>query len=356
MFFLIINCETRMNKMIPFFTLLFIISCSKSEDEKPNNEIEQEIPISETWEIATWKNFNESAISHTWDDTTAKQLSIAMPIYDEFDFKMTFFVADVWTPDWTGLKKASNNGHEIAAHTLTHTSFNEQTIEEIEEELADSKEVINTQMGNTNCIAFAYPFCNSENYNLTEDYYIAARGCSGQIVSNTPTDFMNISSFVCGTEGANQTASDFNTIANNAANQNGWGVYLFHGIDNDGGWSPIESGELKEHLEYLDVNKDKFWVDTFVNVVKYIKEREEAIISEVDMNETIISAMLTDALNDEIYNYPLTIRKEVPLSWSNISVKQNGNVINFTTETVASKKYITLNAVPDAGEIQIIKI
>lgn len=351
----------KIKHLCALLVAIFIFSCSGSDDSGSNpgggtdSQDSQDPPISQNWEIALWKNFSESAISHTWDDNTAKQLTTAMPIYDEFNFKMTFFIAELWSPNWTGFKNASNNGHEIASHTLTHTSFDDQTVDEIKMELEDMQNIINEKMGNNNCITLAYPFCVSENHNLTEDYYIAARTCSGQIVSNSLTDYMNISSFVCGTESGNQTAENFNTIANNAFNQNGWGVYLFHGIDNDGGWSPIESTELKEHLTYLNANKDKFWIATFGQVVKYMKERQDATIQQVDETDTKISANLTDDLNNTIYNYPLTIKKEIPQSWDNISVKQNNTILDFELSTIGSKKYVTFDAIPDVGEIQILK-
>lgn len=348
----------------------FIFSCSSSDDMKSNdinlddiniNGINSEdedpsLSISQNWEIAIWKDFSKSAISHTWDDNTSKQLSTAMPIYDEFNFKTTFFVANLWNPDWSKLKEASNNEHEIGSHTLTHTSFDEQSIDEIKIELEESKRIINEKMGNENCVSFAYPYCTLPiGFNQIENYYIAARVCNGSIVSNSLTNFVNVSSFLCGTESNNTTAANFNAIADNAVDQKGWGVYLFHGIDDDGGWSPIESTELREHLIYLNANKDNFWVATFGDVVKYMKERQNAILNQTNETGNQISASLTDDLNNTIYNYPLTIKKEIPQSWGNIIVKQNNQTIDFQTFTIDSKKYVTFEAIPDVGEIQILK-
>ncbi|TRX28923.1 hypothetical protein FNW25_03995 [Flavobacterium franklandianum] len=201
----------------------------------------------------------------------------------------------------------------------------------------------------------AYPFCVSENYNLTEKVYIAARICNGKIVPKVPNNFMKISSFVCGTETSNKTATHFNAIADQAVSENGWAIYLFHGIDNDGGYSPIESTELRNHLQYLKTNKESFWVETFVNVVKYIKERQAATIQQTRSNKNVIAAKLIDNLDNSIYNYSITLKKEIPMSWNKIIVKQNNSPIDFKIITESSKKYTIINAIPDAGEIQIIK-
>ena len=170
---------------------------------------------------------------------------------------------------------------------------------------------------------------------------------------NSPASRMRISSFVCGTESSNKTTSDFNAIAERAVNENGWAVYLFHGIDNDGGYSPIESAELRNHLQYLHTNKEKFWIETFVNVTKYIKERQAASIQQSVSKKNLIAANLTNNLDNSIYNYPITLKKEIPLSWNKITIMQNNIPIDFKIITESSKKYAIINAIPNAGEIQI---
>lgn len=345
-----------MNKSFLLSISLFatLLSCSTIKNNKTNS-YKDISSISDTWEIATWKNFSQSAITHTWDDNTAKQLNTALPIYDEFGLKATFFIVSTWNPDWSNFKKASQNGHEIASHTLNHISFANQSSSKIFTEMSGSQNLINEKMGNKNCLTMAYPFCITENYNLAQKFFIAARICDGKIVPKIPLDFMNISSFVCGTESNYKTAANFNAISDKAFSENGWAVYLFHGIDNDGGYSPINSSELRIHLHYLNSNKKKFWVDTFVNIAKYIKEREEATIKQTNSNNILISANLTNNLDPMVYNYPITLKKEIPLSWSSITVKQNNTVIDFKIITESSKKYVLLNIIPNSGEIQIIK-
>ncbi|TRX22233.1 hypothetical protein FNW25_03985 [Flavobacterium franklandianum] len=70
-----------MNKYFIFFLFVFIsiVFCTTSHKTNFLND-EQINPIAEEWEIASWKNFSKSAITHTWDDNTAKQLTTALPI------------------------------------------------------------------------------------------------------------------------------------------------------------------------------------------------------------------------------------------------------------------------------------
>lgn len=333
------------------------VSCSdklKTSNNLDTKEVSDELNlISDSYEVADWKNFAEAAISHTWDDNTAKQLTVAVPIYNAYNFKATFFVTTDWVTDWNGMRNAAIKGHEIASHSISHASFAESTKTEITKELKGSQSKINSEITNQSCLTVAYPYCKNESYNLTNQYYIAARDCSGQVVPKTPNDFMNISSFSCGTESSAKTAEDFNAIAQKALLKNGWSVYLYHGIDNDGGYSPIESQELKEHLSFLENNKEVYWVDTFLNVIKYIKERDALSIKQTSKTNETITVDFTDNLDDSVYNYPITIKKEIPTSWTNVKLSQNNTTITYKIVVENEKKYIIFNIVPDQGTVTI---
>ena len=73
-----------------------------------------------------------------------------------------------------------------------------------------------------------------------------------------------------------------NRLADNAAaSNNGWCVYLFHGIDNDGGYSPVSTATLQGCVDYMDKNRQKFWIESFGNVIRYIRERNAVSIEEI---------------------------------------------------------------------------
>src|SRR5674476_138000 len=80
--------------------------------------------IAPGYEIAKWHQFKTAAISYTFDDNTSKQLTVAVPLFDKYNYKITLNTVTGWGPNWTGLKAASVNGHEIASHTVTHPALN----------------------------------------------------------------------------------------------------------------------------------------------------------------------------------------------------------------------------------------
>ena len=83
--------------------------------------------IESPYEVGTWQGFRSAAVTYTFDDNCPNQLLIAVPMFDEFDFKLTLFTVTNpswgWAANWNGLQNADSEGHEIASHTVTHNSF-----------------------------------------------------------------------------------------------------------------------------------------------------------------------------------------------------------------------------------------
>jgi len=311
--------------------------------------------IAPPYEVGTWQGFRSAAISFTFDDGCSNQFAIAIPMFNEFDFKLTLFTVTGWSPNWTALQNAASAGHEVASHTVTHPSLGGMTVAQQTTELKNSQDVINAHITSQKCVTLAYPYCSTGNKPLCAQHYIAARGCQGFIEPSTPGDFMNISSLICGNLGSVKTAADFNQKFENTATSKGWCVFLIHGIDNDGGYSPLPSTTLRDSLEYLDARKGKFWVSTFRNVICYIRERNAVSVTESSNQDTRIILQVTDTLDDAIYNYPVTIRRPLPQGWSTANVSQKGRAADASIVEVDSKKYVMFDVVPDGGDVVLSK-
>jgi peptidoglycan-N-acetylglucosamine deacetylase len=312
--------------------------------------------IDSLYEVGTWQGFKQGAVSFTFDDNCPNQLSIVMPMFDQYGFKMTFFTVINWGPNWTALQAAALNGHEIASHTMSHTSLNSLTDEQQTAELKNSQDAINSHIQGQKCLTIAYPNCILGNSSICSQYYIAARGCSGVVEPKTPSNFMNISSIVCGNQGSIQKIGDFTNKINAAVSSKGWVVFLIHAIDNEPGYSSTSSTELKGALDYINLNKSKVWESTFGNIARYIKERNNISVKEVSVEDTIITVNVTDTLNDSTYNYPVTVRRRLPQNWTSAAVSENGKDLNSEVVYEDSLKYIIFDVIPDSGEISIKRI
>jgi hypothetical protein len=329
--------------LVSVLSALFFLSLSCQQQAKTNSN----------YEIATWKDFKQAAVCFTFDDGSKNHYDVAIPMFDAYDFKLTMFVPTRWSPRWDILKKAAANGHEIASHTVSHAKLSSLTDARQEAELADSQNEINLNIGSKECLTLAYPDCVTGLYEIVSKYYIAARGCQGFIEQSTPADFLNISSIICGRSGAVRSETDFIKMTEDALSANGFCVFLIHAIDDDVGYSPLSSEILKQELAYLLKNRDRVWVATFVDIVKYIKERDDVSISETAAEKNRIIFKVTDNLDNGIYNSPLNIRRRLPINCLDASVSQNGKQIQSTIVTLNSVRYVAFELIPDSGDVYI---
>ncbi len=311
--------------------------------------------ISENYKVADWFNFKDAAITYTFDDNCTNQLKKVVPIFDEYNYKLTLFTVTNWNPDWEGLRKAAGNDHEIASHTVSHPFLDKLTENELESELKNSAELIHANIGKEEPLTIAYPYCRPGKLSLIKKYYIAARGCQGYIEKKTPSDFYNISSIICGSEGPVKTVNDFNARAEEAARLKGWCVYLLHGIDDDGGYSPLSSDTLRKSLDYLKNNEDRFWVDNFINVVKYIRERNSLIINETYQSNDTIIFTVNDTLDDNVYDFPVTLRRKIPAGYQSFLLLQKNKELTSKVIQENEQNYVVFNVIPDSSEIIFIK-
>jgi len=319
--------------------------CGKSFSQKKST----------TYEVATWQGFGKGAISYTFDDNCSNQLTVAIPLFNEFGFRTTMFVPSDWVKDWSALQKAADQGHEIASHTVTHANLGGLTKAQQLVELKNSKEIIEAHIKGFSCSTIAYPYCVPGNDSLCAVYYIAARHCQGYIEPKTPADFMKISSLITGATTSIRTEKDFNNRVEKADYLNGWCVFLIHGIDNDGGYSPTQSAELRLHLAYMKQQGKRFWIATFGDVVRYIRERNATEIQELSNTKSTISLQVTDNLDNAVYNCPLTVRRVLPTGWNAAGITQNGKKIEAKISKKGKLKYLTFDVVPDNGKIVITK-
>ncbi|HEX2959802.1 MAG TPA: InlB B-repeat-containing protein [Chitinispirillaceae bacterium] len=313
------------------------------------------IVVDKPFEIAVWGNFAKGALSHTFDDCLSSGanhiVDSGMAAFDAKNIHMTLFVItnNLTSANWNALKAVFAHGHEIGSHSATHTS----TISE----LGPAQQTIRTNITGERCISIAYPNCSTPGDSEVLKYYIAGRNCNGQVNSSTtPANFAQISAIGvgAGAGGYTNTGSGINAIAEQAVASGGWAVCMHHGIGSDTHpWAVTNLSAMIQHLEYLDTNRTRIWAETFGNVARYISERNVAVITTIPSSEKTISLSVTDALPDSIYNYPLSIQREIPSDWTTAAVTQNTRAMFDTIITIEAKKYIRFQAVPDGGTVII---
>ncbi|WP_428655913.1 polysaccharide deacetylase family protein [Runella sp.] len=231
-------------------------------------------------------NGAKAAICLTYDDGMSSQIQVAIPQLDRAGLKGTFFLnGQTEIPLVLLWRKAAQNGHELANHSLFHpceswknewASANYTNARMIRE-----MAVLNTELflidNKTEPRSYAYP-CSEvtlrgksyvDTLRQTGIVRYARIGGDNKAVI---TDFQSLDSLLVpsyavahGTSG--EQLIDF---AKQTEAKGGLGVFMFHGIGNQWIVTPNESHQ--KLVDYLAQNKDKIWVATFSEIMTYVTD------------------------------------------------------------------------------------
>ncbi len=159
------------------------------------------------------------------------------------------------------------------------------------------------------------------------------------------------------------TTSDYKTewfeYVDNAAEYGGWGIFLFHAMNNketDYEFTVARS-KTTELFAYINkkVESGEIWCATFTEAAQYTKELQSATAS-VSVSGKGIAVSVTDKLDDYMYDAPLTVKVQVLDSWESAKVKYNGEKFELPVYKAADgTKFVMVNIAPDKGEAVINK-
>jgi peptidoglycan/xylan/chitin deacetylase (PgdA/CDA1 family) len=308
-------------------------------------------------EIMKWRNNASSAVSITFDDGYYSQPTDGADLLNAYFLKGTFFLT-IESLDWTGTswemwQDVAAQGHEVGSHTVTHPYLTSLSEGDLREELSDSQETIELNIPSQYCLTLAYPYGDYNDFvkDITSEYYIAAREVWSPGYLNhypggsfDPVDFFAIGSF----DFDSSTHDQILDYLDSAETYNAWFVVHIHEIDQD-----VNSDRYNRLTAFLDelLIRD-IWVDTLGTVVRYMQETmySSFVVSE---SQDQITLNLTNSLDDDMYNVPLTIRSTVPLSWSEVEISQAASVHITEPVIVNDEAVIYYNVTPNAGLITL---
>lgn len=187
-----------------------------------------------------------AAISFTFDDGLRSQVAWALPIFEEFAFKVTFFViAGRLEVEWAEWRAIAGRGHEIGNHSLTHSPGGLPAVRAdavLENEISQSAQLIVENTGRPP-VSFAYPFNN--------------RNARVRAVARRYHPFVRETWHRYGAWWCNLWLA--NARVDRAIARGDWLVPMLHGIET--GFQPVSRKFLRAHLRHI-ANR-RVLVDTF---------------------------------------------------------------------------------------------
>jgi len=340
--------------------------------------------------VKKWADDRKSAFSFTFDDGCMSQYTYAAPVLDSFKFKGTFFIisGSGFTKDdlpgigrygtWNQFRSLDLEGHEIGAHTVTHPDLttlltgDTTTAGTLLYELYQSQKTIEQKISNKKCITLAYPSLayNTTVINNTAQYFESARSGSDFPVDSSLTalGFYSIGAkeelFDTTIRNSPQDElaelQDFESYVQNSINSGKWGLLEAHEVVpfsqipqlvKQGEWYPMSTEWLTSVCLWLKQKSDsnEVWVETIGNITRYMKEREQFKYSIIGQTAIKIKINVTDTINNQIYNYPLTVDITVPPAWEYAIVVQGSRTDTVKTLVEGACTFIRTYVIPNGG-------
>ena len=272
-------------------------------------------------------------------------------------------------------KKLINTGRwNITNHSYTHTWWGVDNANgTLEKEIVDSQTILRNLFPTQRVLTYAYPgFSSSVSqygkdevfklaYDLVEQYYIGARDYEGDSDGRTNTfgeiDWVDVSSCSIG-EG--WTGSALNDIAEAAGGK--LAVIFAHRVVETSAEASADTqattlAKMDEICAAIaeNVESGKVWNAFLEEAILYLREAEGAVVS-VTGDAKSVTVTLTDKLDNEIYNYPLTVRVSAPASWNAVMITQGDRVSYAYTYADGNSWVFDAEIVPDAGEATIVPV
>jgi hypothetical protein len=288
--------------------------------------------------IARWKNNKNGAFTMNFDDSMISQADIAVPAFIERGLVGTWYI----NPGTTRYKlrqevwevTCPEKGQDLGVHSMTHKGAS--SYEQADWEIGENVRIIwSLRPPNVSkLLSFCWPgattweISDKQKKELMTKYHLIHR----RSMISARTDL--------GVDGDVMIKS-----AQKAISQRTWVSIHFHGIGDE--YLSVEEDDFIQLLDYLVTVKDKLWIAGYINVHKYIEERDSAEVKLLEADSNQIRLRLTSQKNPALYDEPLTLITTVPSHWEDCLVVQDGNSAIFKVFSGS----VMYNAIPGKGEI-----
>lgn len=241
-------------------------------------------------EAFKWPGTARVAVNLAYDDALDSQLDNAIPALDRYGFKGSFYVtisSDVLhqrLPEW---REAATNGHELGNHTIFHQcsmskpdrewvnplyDLDKTTVEQHVDQIRIASRFLHAVDGKKER-TFTTPcgdlMIGDRNYieSIRDDFVAIKSRFSGIETDMRAVDPAYVSVFAP----YEVSGEELIALVKQAEKAGSMINFTFHGIGGDHLAISTEAHEAL--LKYLAENREVYWVDTFVNIMKYVNQQ-----------------------------------------------------------------------------------
>ncbi len=291
--------------------------------------------------------------------------------------------------NWRSILDNSNGRLNLASHSYSHQYLGQTDDEHtvyfdgvpttypagrMTREIAGERVRINGLFPNERVLTFAKPGVTKPDGVTTQlstatramirENYIAMRDTGHEVGTLPPADYYQVTSLMARVGEAE--LSDWRNALTSVIENKGLLVYLFHGFSDSANGLTSSKADVSALLNDMgdQVAQNKIWSAKFDEAMQYSKEYEN--ITSIEARnyapQNYMTVSVTDSIscidptitqgkfaNRDMYDYPITIKTEIPYDWDYVKLTQNYDnrteVVNTFVEN--DKRYAYVNVVPD---------
>lgn len=261
---------------------------------------------------------------------------------------------------------------KIVNHSMTHKKYasgsgSDFAIDEdrLYEEIVESGEILRNLFPNQRVLTYAMTGNPSsvgvEDWSLRkaerqliEEYYIGGRfGTDGNPVAFENADYSSLPYATLSTASLNEMITKVNKCADEGKFYIVFNHYVIEkealAVLGEASWTSIETMDALCAAVAERQNDGSLWCAHFEDAVMYMREKETANLS-VSIVDGALKIILTDGMDNDIYNHDLTVKVNLPANTEAVKLVQGDRVTYVKAMTDADGTYALLNVKPDGGE------
>jgi peptidoglycan/xylan/chitin deacetylase (PgdA/CDA1 family) len=204
--------------------------------------------------------FDEPIISITFDDGWQSVYTNALPLLERYDMNSTQYITTgvVGAPAYMSeaqIRALQAGGHELAAHTVSHPDLTALSNEDLTSELVDSLTFLEERFGNIANMASPLNEYNDATLAEIQRHYASHRTTDYPYVNTRDSyDRYRIRAL---TIRSDTTIAEIETLIQQAKDEAGWLVLVYHQIDESGGGFTVTPAVFESHLDLISQSQIK---------------------------------------------------------------------------------------------------
>lgn len=328
--------------------------------------------------LAPWSNFSKAAFSLTFDDGLSSQTTYLKPILDKYQLKATFFLITQGlfernseikgrAGSWEQYAQFYAEGHELGAHTQTHSNLGSEDSLGLIYALDSSAADLKRRFPSIGIPTMATPYCvNSSKIQKQMSHTYLANRDVGSVGSPSPSSLLRMGAQIFKYDSSRTLASDMaainqmeSSIQSDIIQYGKWTTLLAHEvlpfdtISKVTAYHPISTESFDIFAKWLKEQNDSqnLWVAPFGTVARYLVQKTLTKYGVLQENDVQITLLLNDGLDDKEFSQKIAIEITLPSSWSNATVTQGGKELDASI--VNSK--LRFSALPSTTNIILSK-